>query len=284
MESKPNLDEWTYYIARGTTSYFYHIQSRKTIKATTDPIQADAFQVIEHTNQIYVIGGNIKNEAINAVFMLTFPNIHLTIKRNLNIPRWAFGCCKNDKFIYALGGYNGSKCLQEVEQYDPIKDMWIYLPSMNEGKTSCGSCATNYKLFAFGGFRHKFGTVSSLEILDLRSPKEWSKSLVSTKFGTRSACGCIQFSIDSTKVLIFGGLRTSTEFMSDSWMYDTNSKEMFPIDAKMRMTDYFSCSSNCLGYKCDGKMYALGSETMNIHIYDSKSSKWEIIQKDKWIM
>ena len=126
MEPKPNLNEWAYYIAKGTTSHFYHIPTGKYVKATTDAIHADGFQVIEFSNQIYILGGNIKSEAVNACFILSLPSYHLVIKRKYNIARWAFGICKNDKIIYILGGYNGSKCLQEVEQYDPVKDMWTF--------------------------------------------------------------------------------------------------------------------------------------------------------------
>ena len=61
----------------------------------------------------------------------------------MNTNRIGVGCAVNNRLLFAVGGYDGQNRLRSVERYEPEKDEWTTVASMNttrsgSGNTNCG--------------------------------------------------------------------------------------------------------------------------------------------------
>ena len=54
--------------------------------------------------------------------------------------------------VYAVGGFNGSLRVRTVDVYDPIKDMWSSVASMEARRSTLGAAILNGMIYAVGGF------------------------------------------------------------------------------------------------------------------------------------
>ena len=87
--------------------------------------------------------------------------------------------------IYAVGGFNGSLRVRTVDIYDPIKDMWSAVASMEARRSTLGAAVLNGLLYAVGGFDGSSG-LNSVEVYDPKS-NEWE--MVSPMCTRRSSVG-----------------------------------------------------------------------------------------------
>ena len=65
--------------------------------------------------------------------------------------------------LYAAGGYDGSVFLKTVECYDPVKNEWKSVKSMNVKRSRVALVATYGKLYAIGGYDGA-SNLSSVEV------------------------------------------------------------------------------------------------------------------------
>ena len=54
--------------------------------------------------------------------------------------------------VYAVGGFNGSLRVRTVDVYDPIKDIWSAIVSMEARRSTLGAAVLNGVIYAVGGF------------------------------------------------------------------------------------------------------------------------------------
>lgn len=54
--------------------------------------------------------------------------------------------------VYAVGGFNGSLRVRTVDMYDPAKDMWSSIASMEARRSTLGAAVLNGMIYAVGGF------------------------------------------------------------------------------------------------------------------------------------
>lgn len=54
--------------------------------------------------------------------------------------------------VYAVGGFNGSLRVRTVDVYDPIKDVWTSVASMEARRSTLGAAILNGLIYAVGGF------------------------------------------------------------------------------------------------------------------------------------
>lgn len=54
--------------------------------------------------------------------------------------------------VYAVGGFNGSLRVRTVDAYDPVKDEWCCVSSMQDRRSTLGAAVLNGLLYAVGGF------------------------------------------------------------------------------------------------------------------------------------
>lgn len=67
--------------------------------------------------------------------------------------------------LYAAGGYDSAQFLSSVERYDPIKNEWEYVASMNVKRSRMALVTCNTKLYAIGGYDGTMN-LSSVEMYD----------------------------------------------------------------------------------------------------------------------
>lgn len=54
--------------------------------------------------------------------------------------------------VYAVGGFNGSLRVRTVDAYDPVKDEWCCVSSMQDRRSTLGCAFLSGLLYAVGGF------------------------------------------------------------------------------------------------------------------------------------
>lgn len=73
------------------------------------------------------------------------------------------------KNIYVVGGWaKGEGRLSSVERFDPLKNTWQFVASLNYGRTEMGCCVINGYIFVAGG-----SNLSSIEKYDEKIDR-WS--------------------------------------------------------------------------------------------------------------
>ena len=120
----------------------------------------------------FLIGGTNSNNT------LQFINNQIIQKNSMNIERSFMSCLflnqNNTPTILAIGGYDYSDKgqLSSIESYDINKDIWsmnIY-PDLNIGRSQATSLIFNdKKIFVFGGYNKNYGTLNSIEEIDINN-------------------------------------------------------------------------------------------------------------------
>ena len=118
----------------------------------------------------FLIGGTNTNNTLQYINNQIFP------KNSMNIERSFMSCLflnnKNTPTILAIGGYDYSDKgqLSSIESYDINKDIWsmnIY-PDLNIGRSQASALLFNdKKIFVFGGYNKNYGTLNSIEEIDI---------------------------------------------------------------------------------------------------------------------
>ncbi|KAK6014201.1 kelch repeat protein [Ostertagia ostertagi] len=87
--------------------------------------------------------------------------------------RYAFDVATLDDFIYAVGGSDGTQCLNIVERLDPRVGKWELLRPMSTHRSHLGSAALDGYLYAVGG---RTGWNYSMSTVEQYNPltNEWS--------------------------------------------------------------------------------------------------------------
>ena len=63
--------------------------------------------------------------------------------------------------VYAVGGFNGSLRIRTVDVYDPVKDCWSSVASMEARRSTLGAAVLNGCIYAIGGFDGSSGSYPS---------------------------------------------------------------------------------------------------------------------------
>ena len=118
----------------------------------------------------FLIGGTNTNNTLQYINNQIYP------KNSMNIERSFMSCLflnnKNTPTILAIGGYDYSDKgqLSSIESYDINKDIWsmnIY-PDLNIGRSQASALLFNdKKIFVFGGYNKNYGTLNSIEEIDI---------------------------------------------------------------------------------------------------------------------
>ena len=70
--------------------------------------------------------------------------------------------------VYAVGGFNGSLRVKTVDEYDPTRDTWTSIASMEARRSTLGVAVLNNRIYAVGGFDGSTG-LNTAEVLDISS-------------------------------------------------------------------------------------------------------------------
>ena len=118
----------------------------------------------------FLIGGTNSNNTLQYI------NNQIIPKNSMNIERSFMSCLflnhNNTPTILAIGGYDYSDKgqLSSIESYDINKDIWsmnVY-PDLNIGRSQTSSLLFNDEIiFVFGGYNKNYGTLNSIEEIDI---------------------------------------------------------------------------------------------------------------------
>lgn len=70
----------------------------------------------------------------------------------MNLRRCRAGVAVSKGVIYAVGGFNGALRVRSVDSYEPKKDEWRPVASMEARRSTLGAAVLNGLLYAVGGF------------------------------------------------------------------------------------------------------------------------------------
>ena len=71
---------------------------------------------------------------------------------SMNSARSGAAVTAASKYIYALGGYDGTTQLSSVERYDPALNEWTLVSSMLDHRSALSVASFENKLYVFGGY------------------------------------------------------------------------------------------------------------------------------------
>ena len=70
----------------------------------------------------------------------------------MNLRRCRAGVAVSKGTIYAVGGFNGALRVRSVDSYDPKKDEWRPVASMEARRSTLGAAVLHGLLYSVGGF------------------------------------------------------------------------------------------------------------------------------------
>lgn len=83
---------------------------------------------------------------------------------SMAVPRYYFGCCELQGFIYVIGGISDEGVeLRSAEVYDPISRRWSALPVMVTRRAYVGVASLNNCIYAVGGWNEALGSLETVE-------------------------------------------------------------------------------------------------------------------------
>lgn len=74
----------------------------------------------------------------------------------MNTPRKDFGISVLNGKLYAVGGLNGTLCLNTAERFDPIAGKWEFIPNMDTKRTGHSVVSSGDFLYALGGWDNTY--------------------------------------------------------------------------------------------------------------------------------
>lgn len=130
---------------------------------------------LRQIDQLMIIGGNDGQVQNRVEFMNLWDYQWHKCASMINRRDELAACIGPDGLIYAIGGYGGptnSSCLRSVERYDPVKNKWESIASMNEGRRALAAIALPDGIYAIGGYNGK-DYISSVERYSIEHD-EWT--------------------------------------------------------------------------------------------------------------
>jgi hypothetical protein len=98
-----------------------------------------------------------------------------------------------NRYIIVVGSWHGNESTRTCEMYDVTTDRWKMLPDLNDGTCAPGLIVVKDRyLYKLGGT----SDIGKVEMLDLRSPKNWVTINTCNKFGRKHTINrCLLFEL-----------------------------------------------------------------------------------------
>ena len=173
--------------------------------------------------------------------------------------------------IYASGGFGN----RSVEVYDPVLDVWEFLPQMTEIRSNAACVAFKNNIYVIGGYGNQIHT--SVEIFN-PATNEWSfgPSLQVRRFGARAV-------VYHDKIFVIGGIDDDNRTLKTVEVYDPLVSPNFKLQEKQLN----SIRSNFAVTVTDDKILIMGGYcdrgvTNTTEMYDDKDKEWKVSKPMKF--
>ena len=142
-------------------------------------------------------------------------------KANMTVQRSFMSVISNDYFIFAIGGFDFKEKTQigSIEIYEVEKDQWktgVLKDLVIPRSQSSALLFNESNIYVFGGFNCNYGTLNSIEAINLESKEntllELTIPVPLRRFST--------LKINENKVVILGGLTTNTKNNNKTYVAD----------------------------------------------------------------
>ena len=196
-------------------------------------------------------------------------------KAPMNERRWFVASATLMEKIYACGGGWQGESLHSAEIYDPVLDVWGFLPQMTEGRSNAACVAFNNKIYVIGG-RDGNQIHTSVEIFN-PATNEWSfgPPLQVPRCGARAVAYY-------DKILVIGGY-DGTRRLKTVEVYDPLVSPNFKLQEKQLN----SIRSKFAVTVTDDKILIMGGYddrgvTKSTEMYDDKDKEWKVSKPMKF--
>ena len=171
---------------------------------------------------ILILGGDNEKQIwkqSNKFFILN-KNFEKTFLCEMICGKCLFAIEKYCHYLFIFGGYDGSKCTNDIFRYDFITNKWDIIGNLIERRTGCFSILDekNHKIYIIGGTQCK-QLVSVIEEYDLITGI--SNNFIRTDL-PRSCGGAILY---NEKIYMFGGSKYQKDFFLEILDIKTKSFE-----------------------------------------------------------
>ena len=241
---------------------------------------ADSVQI---DNRIFLSGGHFKNEYYQETFEYNNDTNDLEERALMRLPKGCHTLVALDrKTVFSVGGENEQGVISSCEKYAVQQDDWSMIPSLNQPKWGVSVCSfQKHVLIAFGGFNEKV-YFNTIERFNAKKPElgwliQKLNAGISDPFVPRSNAGCIQISRDS--VLIFGGVNKSTNLLDESLIYYPKEKKFKKQSVLVKGEKFYQVKP----IANNNKIYCIGYEDSDIHVFKLMEEEWDIIKEEEWI-
>lgn len=167
----------------------------------------------------FIIGGTDSNNTFQYI------NGQIIRKSSMNIERSFMSLVYINNTILAIGGYeyNEKSQLSSIESYDVETDLWR-LSQYGDLKTARSQASAmvynNTTVFIFGGYNKNFGTLNTIEILNLSTKScelfDMKLPIPLRRFAT--------LKITESKILVMGGITRLCKDSDASFIIDMEKK------------------------------------------------------------
>lgn len=182
--------------------------------------------------------------------------------------------------IYAIGSSLPTESMDKCEYYDVLSNSWRSAPSLNTKRNFHSTIAFKQRyIYVMAGFNGGQRT-NMIEKLDTHLDTEWSVVNVKMKNHSKKwICleGCGLYTVDHSKILIFGGYTSSERKSKDCFVFYPETEEMEKINAKTTWEANFYQRQPKLSK--EGDLYCVETNSLDIHVFSSNSQKWTVVSR-----
>ena len=232
-------DNLHFFVYNSHCMYKYNIRSG-TYEACKIGVKIPAnFMSIEtEDGRIFISGGGEPGKAKKACY--EYIDNGLIPRKDMIYERRAHTLTEtkdqnHNSLIYAVGSSLPTESMDKCEYYDVLNNSWHAGPSLNTKRNFHSTIAfKNRYIYVMAGFNGGQRT-NMIERLDTYYDTEWA--VVNIKMRNHSkkwACleGCGLYTIDHSKILIFGGYTSSERKSRDCFVFYPESEEIEKINCK----------------------------------------------------
>ena len=187
-------------------------------------------------------------------------------KRNIdhmNVARYNFGLISFRGCLYAVGGWTKpERPTRTMEKYDPIKNKWSLLPSIQQWRKEAGYAVVGDKICVAGGRDRDCNKLSSVEVFNATTEK-WMGGIpeMSKK---RSGLSCASL---NGELYVLGGFDVLGGFgLVSCEKYNFTTKKWTMLSNMEYPKIHVST------FVFESKIFAIGYK--NVEVYDESKDKW----------
>ena len=138
-------------------------------------------------------------------------------------PRYDFGVCVIGNCIFCIGGWNGRKYLEVVEEYEAEKNTWRTVTPMHTGRCGAAVAVIDHRIWVFGGEGDGGKCLDEIEVFDVEK-EEWT----TTRIKMTSPRSGAQAVVVDGKIWIIGGVDASGDALNNVEIFDPDTGTWTP--------------------------------------------------------